>query len=89
MAVPTAYETRWMNILPPFERHRDAIIAGHPDANEETGLVYTALKTILELARTAPSVNGNGVVWIKLADKAEAEKRVLCKHLHMNSIFMY
>jgi hypothetical protein len=80
MAVPTACETRWTNILASFERHCDAIIAGHPDAKEEIGLVHTALITIVQLVRTSPSVNGNSVVWMKLEDKAEAEKRVLCKH---------
>jgi hypothetical protein len=76
MAVPTACETRWTNILASFERHRDAIIAGHPDAKEETGLVHVALKTIVQLVRASPSVNENVVVWMKLSDKAEAEKRV-------------
>jgi hypothetical protein len=47
IAVPTAYETRWTNILASFERHRDAIIAGHPDANEEIGRVHTALITLV------------------------------------------
>jgi hypothetical protein len=75
MAVPTACETRWTNILASFERHRDAIIAGHPDAKEEIGLVHAALIAIVRLVRTSPSVNGNGAVWMKLADKA-----VLCKH---------
>jgi hypothetical protein len=42
MAVPTDCETRWTKILTPFARHRDAIIAGHPEAKEETGLVHTA-----------------------------------------------
>jgi hypothetical protein len=73
MAVPTACETRWTNILASLERHRDAIIARHTDGKEETGLVHTAL-IIVELVRTSPSVNGNGAVWMKLADKAEAEE---------------
>jgi hypothetical protein len=34
MAAPRACETRWTNILASFERHRDVIIAGHPDAKE-------------------------------------------------------
>jgi hypothetical protein len=60
MAVPTACETRWTNILVSFERRRD-----------EIGLVHTALTTIVKLVHTSPSINGNGVVWMKLADKAE------------------
>jgi hypothetical protein len=35
MAVPTACERRWMNILASFEWHLDTIIAGNPDANEK------------------------------------------------------
>jgi hypothetical protein len=54
-----------------IERRRDAIIAGQPDANEEIGLVHTALATIVKLVHTSPSINGNSVVWMKLADKAE------------------
>jgi hypothetical protein len=87
MAVPTAGETRWTNILASFERHRDAIIAGHPDVNEEIRLVHTALITRVQLARTSPTVNGNGVVWMKLADKAEAEKKVLCKHSESKALY--
>jgi hypothetical protein len=71
-----------MNILASFQRHRDAIIAGHPDANEGIGLVHTALTTIVQLARTSPSVNGNGVVWMKLAAKA-----VLCKHSEGKALY--
>jgi hypothetical protein len=40
IAVPTACETRWTKSLASFERHRDAIIAGLPDAKDETGLVH-------------------------------------------------
>jgi hypothetical protein len=87
MAVPTACETRWTKILASFERHRNAIIAGHPDAKEETGLVHTALITTVQLVRTSPSVNGNGVVWMKLVDKAEAEKAVLCKHYEGKALY--
>jgi hypothetical protein len=72
--------TCWTKILASFKRHRDTIIAGHPDAKEGTGLVHTALITTVQLVRTSPSVNGNGVVWMKLADKAEAEKGVMCEH---------
>jgi hypothetical protein len=75
------------NILASFERHRDAIIAGQPDVNEEIGLVLTALITIVQLVRTSPSVNGNGVVWMKLADKAETEKRVMCKHYEGKALY--
>jgi hypothetical protein len=65
---PTACETRWTKNLASIERHRDAIIAGHPDAKDETGLVHTALIAIVQPVHTSPSVNGNGAVWMKLAD---------------------
>jgi hypothetical protein len=71
MAVPTACETRRTYIPASLERRRDVRIAGHPDANEEIGLVHTVLATIVKLVHTSPSINGNGVVWMKLADKAE------------------
>jgi hypothetical protein len=87
MMVPTACETRWTKIPASFERHHDAIIAGHPDAKEETGLVHTALITIVQLVHTSPSINGNSVVWKKLADKAEVKKRVLCKHYKGKALY--
>jgi hypothetical protein len=87
MAAPTACETHWMNIPASFERHRDAIIAGHPKANEEIGLVYIALITIVQLARTSPSVNRNGIMWMNLADKAEVEKRVLREHYEGKALY--
>jgi hypothetical protein len=77
MVVPTSCETRWTKILVSFERHRDATIAGHPDTKEETGLVHTALITIVQLVLTLPSIYGNGVVWMKLADKEETKRGLL------------
>jgi hypothetical protein len=82
MAVPTACETRWTNILSSFERHCDAIIAGHPDAKQEIELVYTAIIAIVQLIRTSPSVNGNGIVWMKLVDK-----EVLCKNYEGKALY--
>jgi hypothetical protein len=87
MAVPITCETCWTKILASFERHHDAIIAGHPDAKEEKGLVHTALITLVQLIRTLPFVNGNSVVWMKLADEAEAEKGVLCKHYEGKALY--
>jgi hypothetical protein len=40
MAVLTACETRWINILASFERYCDTITAGHQDAKEGIGLVH-------------------------------------------------
>jgi hypothetical protein len=54
---------RWTKILASFERHRDAIIASHPDAREEIVLVHIDL-TIVQLVLTWPSVNRNGAVWM-------------------------
>jgi hypothetical protein len=62
MAGPTVCETRWTEILASFGRHRDALIAVLPDADEETGLVYTTPITLEQLIRTSPHGNGNGDV---------------------------
>jgi hypothetical protein len=48
MAGQTMCETWWTKIMASFERHHDAIIAVHSDADEEMGLVHTALVTIRE-----------------------------------------
>jgi hypothetical protein len=61
MAGPTACETRWTKTLVLYEIHRDVVIAGHPDAGEEKGLVHTALTTIVQLVRTSPSVKGTAL----------------------------
>jgi hypothetical protein len=87
MAEPTACETRWTKILAPFEKQRDVIIANHPDTVEEIGLVHAALITMVQLVRTSSSVNGNSTIWKRLADRAEAEKRVLCKHYKGKSLY--
>jgi hypothetical protein len=53
MVGPIACGTRWTKFLASFERHHDAIIAGHPHAEEEIGLVHTALIEIVQLVRTS------------------------------------
>jgi hypothetical protein len=50
-------------------------------------LIHSALVTIGQLVRASPRVNGNGVAWKKLADKAEAEKVVLRKHMDGKALF--
>jgi hypothetical protein len=79
MAGPTVCEARWTEILATFGRHRDALIAVPPDADEKTGLVYTVAVTTEQLIRTSPHENGNSALWKQLSEKAERE--ALCKHL--------
>jgi hypothetical protein len=57
------------------------LIAIHPDAKEEIGLVHTALVRIGLLVKTSPHVNSNGALWKQLTDTAEAERGILCKHV--------
>jgi hypothetical protein len=83
MAGPTACEARWKEVLTSFNSQADELLAAHPDAREEIELVHTALVTI----GAAPRVNGNSVVWMQLAERAEAERRVLCKHLEGKALF--
>jgi hypothetical protein len=61
-------------LLTSFNSQADELLAAHPDAREEIELVHTALITIGQLVQAAPRVNGKSVVWMQLADKAEAER---------------
>jgi hypothetical protein len=42
---------------------------------------------IKQLVKESPGVNGNGSVWRKLADRAEADRSSLCKHLNGKVVF--
>jgi hypothetical protein len=35
----------------------------------------------------SPAVNGNGLTWKQLADKAKTERSILCKHLDGKVLF--
>jgi hypothetical protein len=74
-------------VLTSFNSQADELLAAHPDAREEIELVHTTLVTIGQLVQAAPRVNGNSVVWMQLADRAEAERRVLCKYLDGKALF--
>jgi hypothetical protein len=87
MAAPTVCEKRWRDILNCFENKRDELIAGHPDCQEEIGLVRTAIIKIGQLIHTSTPINGNGAVWNELVTKAEAERTVLSKHLEGKELF--
>jgi hypothetical protein len=43
-----------------FERHNNALITAHPDAQEEITLVRTELNKISQLVRNSPRGNGDG-----------------------------
>jgi hypothetical protein len=62
MAAPTVCEKRWREILNRFGNKHDELIAGHPDCQEEIGLVRTAIIKIGQLIHTSPTINGNGAV---------------------------
>jgi hypothetical protein len=87
MAGPTKCKTWWTEIQASFERHHDALITGHPDAQEEIRLVRTVLIKICQLVRNSPSVNGDGPLWKQLADKAEAKRERLCRHLDGKAVY--
>jgi hypothetical protein len=87
MKGPTACETRWKEVLASFASQEEELLAAHPDAKEEIELVHTALVPIGQLVQASPRVNGNGVVWKQLADRAEAERGVLCRHLDGKALF--
>jgi hypothetical protein len=74
-------------VLTSFNSQADELLSAHPDAREEIELVHTALVTIGQQVQAAPRVNGNSGVWKQLADRAEAERRVLCKHLDGKALF--
>jgi hypothetical protein len=83
----TACEARWKEVLTSFNSQADELLAAHPDPREVIEMVHPALVTIRQLVHAAPRVNGNSEVWMQLADRAEAEKRVLCKHLEGKYLF--
>jgi hypothetical protein len=81
MAGPTKCEVRWTEFRASFEKEHDSLLTAYPDAQEEIALIRMALNTIMELVRNSPSINGEGPVWEQLADKAEADRKVLCSYL--------
>jgi hypothetical protein len=87
MARPTACEVRRKEVLASFASQEEELRTEHSDAKEEICLVHSALVAIGQLVRASPRVNGNGVAWKKLADKAEAEKTLLCKHMDGKELF--
>jgi hypothetical protein len=74
MAAPTVCEKRWRDILNCFENKHDELIVGHPDCEEEIGLVRTAIIKIGQLIHTSPPINGNGVVWNELSNKGRGRE---------------
>jgi hypothetical protein len=76
MARPITCDKRWIKILQSFERHLNVLVAAKSDTKEAIGLVHTALIKILQL-HTSPLANGKRTSWKQLAERAEAENRVL------------
>jgi hypothetical protein len=58
---PTTCEKRQTKILASCDRHRDAIVAGHLDAKEETASPHSPNNKV-QLVRTWPSVDRNSAV---------------------------
>jgi hypothetical protein len=79
-AWPTVCETQWSKTLASFDRHCDELVTAYQGAEEDIGLIRTALVKIWLLIRTSPLKNGNGAALNDLTTKAESEKTVLCKH---------
>jgi hypothetical protein len=46
-----------------------------------------ALNKICQLVRNSSRLHGDSPVWEQLADKAEAEREVLCRHLDRKALF--
>lgn len=88
MAGPTACEARWKEVLMSFASQRKKLLTENPEAKEEIQIVHDALVTILQLVQTAPRVNGNGAAWKQLADTAEVERAILCKHMDGKALFI-
>jgi hypothetical protein len=58
-----------------------------PDAVQEIEIICTALIKIRQLVQASPQINGNGSAWRHLADRAEADRSVLCKLLDGKALF--
>jgi hypothetical protein len=74
-------------VLASFYSLADKLLAAHPDVKEEIGLVHTAMITIGQLVQASTHVNDNSAVWMQLADRAEDERRVLCKQFEGKALF--
>jgi hypothetical protein len=81
MAGPMKCEVQWTEFRASFEKEHDSLLAAYPDAQEEIALIRMALNKIIELVRNSPLINGEGPVWEQSADKAAANREVLCSYL--------
>jgi hypothetical protein len=84
---PTACEMKWSEVHASCERQHDCLLENHPDAEQEIAIIRKALIKIRQLAKASPAVNGNGSIWKELADEAETERSILCKHLDGKALF--
>jgi hypothetical protein len=78
---PTACEIKWSEVHASFERQHDSLLENHPDAEQEISIIRKALIKISQHVMASPAIKGNGSIWKELADEAETEISILCKHL--------
>jgi hypothetical protein len=74
-------------VLAPFDERYEKLMADHPDAKKEVNLVRATIVQIGQLVQNSPEVNGNGAKWKHLADRAEADRHMLCKLLDGWALF--
>jgi hypothetical protein len=84
---PSICEVKWSEVHASFERQHDTLLEKYPDASQEIGNIHKALIKIRQLVKKSPQVNGNGPAWKKLADRAEADRSSLCRHLTGKVVF--
>jgi hypothetical protein len=87
MAMPTACEKRWAEILASFQSKLNNLIEKHPNCVEDIKLLHPGLITIGQLIHSSPHVNGNGVEWKRIITTTEEDRAVLCKHLEGKTLF--
>jgi hypothetical protein len=74
-------------VLLSFDKRYEKLMADHPVAKKEMGLVLASIVQIGQLVQNSPQVNGNGTKWKQLADRAEADRHTLCKFLDGQALF--
>jgi hypothetical protein len=84
---PSICEVKWSEVHASFERKHDTLLEKYPGAAQEVGNIRAALIKIRQLVKESPQENGSGPAWKKLADRAEADRSSLCRHLNGKAVF--
>jgi hypothetical protein len=74
-------------VLASFDEGYEKLIGDHQDTKKEMDLVRGSTVQIGQLVQNSLKVNGNGVEWKQVADRADADRHTLCKFLDGQALF--